>query len=160
MIRKVLTSVVITFVMGAGAHSLSAQANTYTPHPRVYKVDSRKIVLSPGQGIEVKYHINKGSAMLYSWTSTAVVPFEFHGVPDQIPAGAPKDYYESHEKDDTGKNASHGHFVSPSTGIHGWWWENKTQNEVTVTLVTAGFYNKAIEFSRAGEKELPIQDAK
>ena len=74
--------------------------------------------------------------------------------------GAPKDYYESHEKDDSGKNESHGHFVSPSTGIHGWWWENKTQNEVTVTLLTAGFYNKAIEFSRTGEKELPVQDAK
>ena len=160
MVRRALMSVLLVLLMGIAALLSYAQANTYTPQPRIYKVDSRKIVLPPGQGIEVKYHINKGSALLYSWTSTAVVPFEFHGVPDQIPASAPKDYYESHEKDDSGKNESHGHFVSPSTGIHGWWWENKTQNEVTVTLLTAGFYNKAIEFSRTGEKELPVQDAK
>ncbi len=88
------------------------------------------------------------------------MPFEFHGVPDQKPANAPKDYYDSHEKDDVGKNESHGHFVSPSTGIHGWWWENKTDKDVTIDLTTAGFYDAAIEFSRAGEKELPIQDAK
>jgi hypothetical protein len=70
-------------------------------------VDARDIVLAPGRGIEIKYHIDKGAAMVYSWRATAVVPFEFHGVPDVMPANAPKDYYESHEKDDAGKDQSH-----------------------------------------------------
>jgi|RhiMetdeSRZDD1v2_1073273.scaffolds.fasta_scaffold234353_1 hypothetical protein len=89
-----------------------------------------------------------------------VVPFEFHGEPDQKPADAPAGYYESHEKDDLGKDQSHGHFISPSTGIHGWWWENKTDKEVTISLTTAGFYDAAIEFSRAGKRELEIQEAR
>ena len=160
MVSKAVTLIVVLLAAVAGAPLSTAQSSTYTPQPRVYKVDSRQIVLRPGQGIEVKYHFDKGSAMLYSWKATATVPFEFHGVPDQLPPGAAKDYYESHEKDDTGKIESHGHFISPSTGIHGWWWENKTDKEVTVTLVTAGFYNRAIEFSRAGERQLEIQEAK
>jgi hypothetical protein len=155
-----LPSLVVVLIIGTGARLAGAQAHTYTSQPKVYKVDSRQIVLRPGQGVEIKYHIGKGAAMLYSWKASAVVPFEFHGVPDQMPPNAPKDYYESHEKDDKGKSESHGHFISPSTGIHGWWWENKTDKDVTVTLITAGFYDKAIEFSRAGEKELPVQDAK
>jgi hypothetical protein len=137
-----------------------AQANTYVPRPAIYKVHSQQIVLTPGQGIEVKYHFAKGAAMLYSWKATAVVPFEFHGVPDVMPPNVPSDYYESHEKDDAGKDQSHGHFISPSTGIHGWFWENKTERDVTITLVTAGFYDKAIEFSRAGQKELEVRDAR
>lgn len=160
MVRKAVTSIVIMLIMGIGARSSRAQSAAYTPQPSVFKVDSRKIVLKPSQGIEIKYHIGKGAAMVYSWKATAVVPFEFHGVPDQKPANAPADYYESHEKDDVGKNQSHGHFVSPSTGIHGWWWENKTDKDVTIDLTTAGFYDAAIEFSRAGKKDIEILDAK
>ena len=32
-------------------------------------------------------------------------------------------------------------FVAPSTGIHGWFWENKTDKDVTLKLVSAGFYD-------------------
>ena len=160
MTRKVRLSSFIVLIVGVCATWSFAQSSTYMPQKAVYKVDSREIVLRPGQGVEIKYHFTKGAAMLYSWKASAVVPFEFHGVPDQKPPNAPADYYESHEKDDAGKDQSHGHFISPSTGIHGWWWENKTDKDVTVKLTTAGFYTKAIEFSRGGERELPIQDAK
>ena len=145
----------------AGAPSVAQQQpSVYTPQAGVFKVDSRDIVLSPSRGIEIKYHMEKGATIVYSWTATAVVPFEFHGEPDQKPANAPPDYYESHEKDDKGKNQSHGSFVSPSTGMHGWYWKNATVKNVTIHLVTAGFYDSAKEFSAAGTRNLRIQDAK
>ena len=149
--------------IGASAQAPTAvpfQTTAYTPHSKVYKVDSRDIVLAPGKGIEVKYHIQKGATMVYSWKSEAVVIFEFHGEPDVLPANAPKGYYETHEKDDVGKDQSHGTFVSPSTGIHGWYWKNGTTKDVTIHLTTAGFYDGAKEFSAAGQKDLPVQDAK
>ena len=31
--------------------------------------------------------------------------------------------------------------MAPSTGIHGWFWENKSDKTVTLKLVSAGFYD-------------------
>ena len=136
------------------------QTTAHSPQSKTYKVDSREIILAPGKGIEVKYHIEKGATMVYSWKADAEVIFEFHGEPDALPANAPKGYYETHEKDDVGKNQSHGTFVSPSTGIHGWYWKNETTRDVTIRLSTAGFFDAAKEFSAAGVKDLPVQDVR
>ncbi len=60
-------------------------------------------------------------------TSSARLSYEFHGEPNVKPRGAEgTDYYESYDIDDTGKDQSNGVFVAPSTGIHGWFWENKS----------------------------------
>ena len=65
------------------------------------------------------------------------------GEPDLKPAGKEgTDYYESYELDDkAGKSEFHGTFLAPSTGIHGWFWENKTGKPVTLKLVSAGYFD-------------------
>jgi hypothetical protein len=128
----------------------------YTAQPKTYKVDTEEINLSPGMGVEIKYHIEKGGGLIYSWKATGPVMFEFHGEPDQKPN---KDYYDSYELvDKVGKTESHGSFTAPSTGIHGWFWENKGAQAVTVTLHTAGFYDSIKYFGASGEEELPAED--
>lgn len=116
----------------------------FVAQPKGYKIDSREIKLESGEGIEIKYHMEQGASMVYSWTvsPSEKVFYEFHGEPDVKPAGAPEDYYESYEKDDqVGKDQSHGSFTAPSKGIHGWFWENQTGVPVTIKLVTAGYYD-------------------
>ena len=126
------------------------------PQPRKYKVDLEELALAPGQGTELKYHMEKGTVMVYSWTSTAPVLFEFHGEPDVKPN---KDYYDSYELDNkVGKDQSNGSFTAPSTGIHGWFWENKTDKIVEVRLTTAGFYSKAIYFGASGPEDIEVPD--
>ena len=128
----------------------------YTAQPKTYKVDTEEINLSPGMGVEIKYHMEKGGGMIYSWKATAPVMFEFHGERDQKPN---KDYYDSYELvDKVGKTESHGSFTAPSTGIHGWFWENKGSQTVKVTLHTAGFYDSIKYFGASGEEELPAED--
>jgi hypothetical protein len=128
----------------------------YTAQPKTYKVDTEEINLSPGMGVEIKYHMEKGGGMIYSWKATGPVMFEFHGEPDQKPN---KDYYDSYELvDRVGKTESHGSFTAPSTGIHGWFWENKGDQAVKVTLHTAGFYDSIKYFGASGEEELPAED--
>ena len=87
--------------------------------------------------------MKKGAGLVYSWTASAPVFFEFHGEPDVKPAGKQgTDYYESYELDDKkGRDQSHGTFVAPSTGIHGWFWENKSEKPVTLKLASAGFFD-------------------
>jgi hypothetical protein len=113
-----------------------------TPQARVYKVDSRKFQLEPSEGMEFKYHIERGGGLVYTWTATVEVEYEFHGEPEGGPAGA----YESYELSAGAKGA--GNFTAPFTGIHGWYWVNKSPNPITVTLTSAGFYTGATEFRR------------
>ena len=115
----------------------------FIAQPGRYQIDSREMTLAPGEGMEIKYDMKKGAGLVFSWTASAKLAFEFHGDPDVKPAGKEgTDYFESYELDDkTGKDQSHATFVAPSTGIHGWFWENKTDKDVTLKLVSAGFYD-------------------
>ena len=36
--------------------------------------------------------------------------------------------------------------TAPFTGIHGWYWLNTTDQDATITLKSAGFYNISHEF--------------
>jgi hypothetical protein len=86
--------------------------------------------------------MNQKAGMVYSWTASKKVLYEFHGEPDKKPAGAPEDYFESYEKDDqAGVTESHGTFMAPSTGIHGWFWENRSEGPISIKLITAGYYD-------------------
>jgi len=108
-----------------------------------FQFDSREYTLEAGEGMELKYDMKKGAGLVYSWTASAPLAFEMHGEPDVKPAGKEgTDYYESYNLDDTvGKAESHGTFLAPSTGIHGWFWENKTGKPVTLKLVSAGYFD-------------------
>jgi hypothetical protein len=141
-----------------GARPVAAPAGIYTAQPGVFKTDSEDLSLMPGEGVEIKYHMQKGAGMLYSWKATAPVAFEFHGEPDNKPN---KDYFESYELNDkAGSDHSNGSFTAPSTGIHGWFWENKGKKEVQIHLVTAGFYDNAKMLAGDEKVDLTIQDAK
>ncbi len=133
------------FEAGAGGEAPIVKG-TFVAQPNGYKIDSRELKLGTGEGIEIKYHMQKGAGMVYSWTANRGVQYEFHGEPDVKPAGAGEDYFESYEKDDAqGKKESHGTFTAPSTGIQGWFWDNESAGPVTIKLVTAGFYDYILQ---------------
>ena len=141
-----------------GARPVAAPAGIYTAQSGIFKTDSEDLSLMAGEGVEIKYHMQKGAGMLYSWKATAPVAFEFHGEPDNKPN---KDYFESYElNDQAGSDHSAGSFTAPSTGIHGWFWENKGKKEVQIHLVTAGFYDSAKMMAGDEKVDLTIQDAK
>jgi hypothetical protein len=136
---------------------------SFIAQPQGYKIDSREIKLESGQGVEIKYHMEQGAGMVYSWTATPkeLLFYEFHAEPDVKPAGAGEDYYESYEKDDqVGKSQSSGTFIAPNTGIHGWFWENQTGVPVTVKLVTAGFYDYIMDYTGGMKKVVMPADPK
>jgi hypothetical protein len=141
-----------------GARPTAAPAGIYTAQSGIFKTDSEDLSLMPGEGVEIKYHLQKGAGMLYSWKATGPVAFEFHGEPDNKPN---KDYFESYQlNDQAGSDHSYGSFTAPSTGIHGWFWENKGKKEVQIHLVTAGFYDNARMLAGDEKVDLTIQDAK
>ncbi|HEX5229890.1 MAG TPA: hypothetical protein VFW44_19395 [Bryobacteraceae bacterium] len=142
----------------AGARPIAAPVGIYRTEAAGFKTDSEDLSLMPGEGVEIKYHMQKGAAMTYSWKATGAVLYEFHGEPDNKPN---KDYFESYELDNkVGKDHSYGSFTAPTTGIHGWFWENKGKKEVEIHLVTAGFYDNAKMMAGDEKVDLEIHDAK
>ena len=141
-----------------GARPVAAPAGIYTAQSNSYKVDSEDLSLMPGEGVEIKYHMQKGAGMIYAWKATGNILYEFHGEPDKKPN---PDYFESYELDNqVGKDHSYGSFTAPTTGIHGWFWENKGKKQVDIHLVTAGFYDSAKMYAGDKPDELTIQDPK
>jgi hypothetical protein len=128
-----------------GAADPSGAATTQAPAPAVppmtmFKVDSVVFKLRSSEGFEYKYRIEKGGGLLYTWKATRPVKYEFHGEPDGAGLGVAVSYEKSE-----GSRGS-GSFVAPSSGIHGWYWENTTDDDMTITLTSSGFYSWADEF--------------
>lgn len=94
------------------------------------------ISLAPGQGAEVKLEMIKGARVNYFWTANGgQVNYDTHG----DPYNAPRDFYHGYGK---------GRFTPEEQGVleaafdgkHGWFWRNRTNKPVTVTLRTEGQY--------------------
>lgn len=115
------------------------------PYTGTLATDTFTVELRPFEGVEYKYRMEKGASLVYAWTATAPVGFDFHGEPD----GAPPRYSESYGKN-TAASMS-GSFLAPTPGIHGWFWENPGAGRITITLTTSGFYTASTEY-RDGER--------
>jgi hypothetical protein len=94
--------------------------------------DEVSYTLNPGEGIEVKLAMEEGQTARFFWTANgSVVNFDLHG-------------------DGSGQNISYeqgravpeaaGSLTAAFTGNHGWFWRNRTEAPVTVTLRTGGDY--------------------
>jgi hypothetical protein len=129
----------------ASAATSTAQATIVVGQQKPYASETVDFVVAPKQGMEYKYRLDKGEALLYSWKATGPVNVEFHAEPD----GAPRGYAQSYEKFDR-QTAASGTLTAPFAGIHGWYWENTTDQPITVTLSSAGYYNLSHEF-RSGQ---------
>jgi len=124
-----------------------SQVPIIVPQDRAYQEETVEFSVAAGEGMEYKYRLDQGEALLYSWTATGPVNYELHAEPD----GAPQGYAQSYELRQGVSQAS-GTLAAPFPGIHGWFWENLGDETITVTLTAAGFYNLSHEF-RAG---LPV----
>lgn len=122
------------------APAANAGTTLIAPQEKTFSNETVDFTIGPRQGMEYKYRLDKGEALLYSWKATAPVNVEFHAEPDDGPRG----YAQTYEKSQ-GTQAS-GTLTAPFSGIHGWYWENTTNQEITVTLTSAGYYNLSHEF--------------
>lgn len=94
------------------------------------------ITVPAESGLEYKFHVKENAELAYEWaTNGSKLYFDFHGEPSADTSGYFKSFREATE------NQSNGVLKAPFTGSHGWYWENKTQSPVQVTLKTKGQYS-------------------
>ena len=66
----------------AGSALLPTLDGPIAHYPGRFKADTTQFVLGPYEFVEYKYRLEKGAAMVYSWTGTAAVIHDFHGDPE------------------------------------------------------------------------------
>lgn len=94
--------------------------------------DEVSYTLNPGEGIEVKLAMEAGQVARFAWSANgSVVNFDLHG------DGGGQSI--SYEQGRAVPEAS-GDLTAAFTGNHGWFWRNRTEAPVTVTLRTGGDY--------------------
>jgi hypothetical protein len=114
------------------------------------KSDRFTVELLPYEGIELKYELAQGAPMVFSWRTTAPVNVDMHSHPFQ--GGV--DLTESYVIADLQSQSAL--YVAPFTGIHGWYWQNRTLENVTVTLDATGAFTTSKIFDPAGEHDRPL----
>ena len=98
--------------------------------------DSMAITLQPSEGIEVKMTMRALEKARYAWTTSGGdVYFNMHGEP----LDPPKDY-AAHRYGKGTSAAESGELVAAFDGVHGWFWRNRTDQPITITLKTGGEY--------------------
>lgn len=96
--------------------------------------DEISIVLSPGEGVEFKLVMDANAEAEFHWTANgAVLNFDTHG-----DGGGQSVSYEKGR----GIPEDQGILRAAFEGNHGWFFRNRTESEVTLTLRTRGDYRE------------------
>lgn len=111
------------------------------------KTDRFTFELAPYEGIELKYVLAQGAPMIFAWTASKQVNVDMHAHPFQGGTDLTESYVIA---DLPGQTAA---YVAPFTGIHGWYWQNRTLEPVTLTLNAAGAFTGSKIFDPAGEHD-------
>lgn len=129
----------------AGEQAAPTPAPQAAPLPETKKIapsqktDTVTVRLKPGQAAEIKLSMRKGARVQYKWESAGgPVNYDTHGDPA---GGAPKGFYHGYGKG-RGVERDAGTLEAAFDGTHGWFWRNRSKQEVTVTLETVGDYAK------------------
>lgn len=109
------------------------------------RTDTMTITLAPHSGQEVKAHMRAGDGFVFNWkASGGPVKVDMHGERPNAADGEFTSYWE-----DRAMTGAQGNFTAPFEGTHGWYWRNKGDVPVTVTVSITGFYKDL--FQPAGE---------
>jgi hypothetical protein len=118
-----------------------------------YRTDSRRLTVGPYGTVEFKYELGERAAMVYVWTATEELSYDFHTEPAANPEAS-----ETYERG--AASVLRGAYVAPYAGIHGWYWRNNTERDVTITLMSSGFYTSARLFQDGGAgQDVPLRGA-
>ncbi|MEI4194740.1 transmembrane anchor protein [Roseovarius sp. E0-M6] len=107
-----------------------------TAHAQEAWQDQITFTLAPGEYTEIKATMEKGASLFYAWSSNGGrINFDLHAHADGQDV--------SYEKG-RGKTSGEGSFETPFAGNHGWFWRNRDDEAVTVTLQLRGDYSAIV----------------
>ena len=113
-----------------------------TPQDGVH--DEWTYELGPYESVEFKYTIPEGEPVTFRWEATGPVNYDMHA----HPFDGGEELTESYGIDQA--ESMQGTYNPAFTGIHGWFFENRSLDTVTLTLVADGGMTTSTIFGPTG----------
>lgn len=115
--------------------------------------DSWEYELGPFESIEFKYTIAEGEPVAFGWEGTGELHYDMHAHPFEGGVEATESYVIGDAQ------AMGGTYTPAFTGIHGWFWENRSTDRVILQLTASGAMTTSTIFGAASEEERPLEGA-
>lgn len=109
--------------------------------------------LLPFESVEFKYTMPEGEPMTFRWEGSGTLAYDMHA----HPFDGGEEVTESYGVDEA--QAMTGVYIPAFTGIHGWFWENRSMEPVTVRLEASGAMTQSTVYSSGGETDRPLEGA-
>ncbi len=106
-----------------------------TKHEDDFRTETMTVTIAPNKGAEIKTKMKAGDSFVFYWeVSGGEVASDMHG--DKLNAADGE--YTSYWIDTPRKSAS-GSFTAAFEGKHGWYWLNRGDKPVIITVKVSGF---------------------
>jgi len=103
------------------------------------RTDELSVTLEPNKSTEIKITMTEGTTVEFTWsTDTGEAFYDLHGDSTEV------NYHIYEKGTDSTKS---GTLTAAFTGNHGWYWKNRTQTPITITLKATGNYQDIKEMS-------------
>lgn len=109
--------------------------------------------LLPFESVEFKYTMPEGQPMTFHWESTGPLAYDMHAHPFDGGVELTESYSIGEAQE------MNGIYTPAFTGIHGWFWENRSMDNVTLRLKASGAMTGSTVYTSAGEVDRPLAGA-
>ena len=115
--------------------------NTWWEQEAGYREAEYSIPLAAGDALEHKIMMREGDMVVYEWSvamaDASLLTAEFHGHTERVgEAPGTVMFYKIHQD---GRES--GALSAPFTGIHGWYFNNSSDEDIVVQLKVSGFFS-------------------
>ncbi|MEM1396976.1 MAG: hypothetical protein AAGH38_05955 [Pseudomonadota bacterium] len=124
-----------------------SDANASTGRLDDLNEDVFELSLEPFESLEVKYVAIDGAGIMFEWVANGPLTYDLHAEPH----GADESFAVSYAKGK--KQSDAGHLITEFDGEHGWFWENREGDPITLSLTTTGFYSARVLYRDGGRIE-------
>ena len=100
-----------------------------------FRQDEVEVLIPANSGLEYKFFLEMHSNINYEWSSSSSLYFDMHGEPEGDTTG----YFESYGVSTA--DGMKGSVTVPFAGSHGWYWQNDSDQDISISLKTLGNYN-------------------
>ncbi len=104
--------------------------------------DELTVVVPAYEGIELKADMKAGQSLVFDWRTAdgEALYTDMHGEPPNAAENEFTTYWKENQQ-----SAGQGTLIARFEGTHGWYWQNNSEEPVTVTVNTSGFYQDIYE---------------
>ena len=114
------------------------RAQGYYSQGKGFRKHDATFELAPFESVEIKYRLEQSSSIMFAWSADSEIVWDLHAEPDIGPKGFAESFGAGRAVD------SYGNYIAPFTGIHGWFFENRHTESVSVHITTVGFFTEGV----------------